>query len=413
MTVQGLPSLSRQPAFRSFYVPHFEVRIAGEVVPEAVIADVMQLTYKDNVREIDSVDLTVNNWDSGGRARQDAASRAGAQRFKYIGSETKDDLPGGRHPDRFATLFEPGRARVEVWLGYVGQLRLVSTVNFTSLEPSFPSGGAPSLQVRGLNVLHSLRDTQHSSSWVGQKPSAIAEQLAKLTDKGKKRIPWPLEIDRNAMKREVAIDYIAQDNQHDVDFLLNLARRVGYELIVVEPSQKAPRHLYFGPSKTAVRPADYELVWGETLMDFKPRLATAQQIAKVTVQGWDRRRKRPIKVTVDLNDAEVRRLNPDLQRLVKEAGGSETKIVEEPVFTEQEARQRARAILLDNLRQMVTAEGTTVGLPDLRAGSRLMIAGVGARLSGEYFVLETTHSFGDSGYITRFKARREDERGRP
>jgi phage protein D len=59
---------------------------------------------------------------------------------------------------------------------------------------------------------------------------------------------------------------------------------------------------------------------------------------------------------------------------------------------------------------MVTGEGATVGLPDLRAGSRLDMDGFGARLDGEYFVTETTHAFSDAGYTTRFKARRESTR---
>jgi phage protein D len=64
------------------------------------------------------------------------------------------------------------------------------------------------------------------------------------------------------------------------------------------------------------------------------------------------------------------------------------------------------------MKQMVTAEGSTVGLPDLRAGSLLEIAGVGARLGGRYFVTGTTHAFSDQGYVTRFKARREHDGSR-
>ena len=59
--------------------------------------------------------------------------------------------------------------------------------------------------------------------------------------------------------------------------------------------------------------------------------------------------------------------------------------------------------------EMVTASGTTIGLPELRAGMQVIIKGLGTRLSGIYFVLESTHTINDSGYITRFKARREDK----
>ena len=39
----------------------------------------------------------------------------------------------------------------------------------------------------------------------------------------------------------------------------------------------------------------------------------------------------------------------------------------------------------------------------------MQIEGLGARFSGTYFVTETTHTIGDSGYTTKFNARREDE----
>jgi phage protein D len=63
---------------------------------------------------------------------------------------------------------------------------------------------------------------------------------------------------------------------------------------------------------------------------------------------------------------------------------------------------------MDRQKEMVKASGTTVGLPDLRAGQRVLISGIGSRLSGIYFVTDTTHTIGDSGYTTRFNARRED-----
>jgi phage protein D len=68
----------------------------------------------------------------------------------------------------------------------------------------------------------------------------------------------------------------------------------------------------------------------------------------------------------------------------------------------------ARAILLERSKDLVRASGTSIGLPELRAGQRVKIAGVGSRFSGEYFVTDTTHTINDSGYITRFNGRRED-----
>ena len=56
----------------------------------------------------------------------------------------------------------------------------------------------------------------------------------------------------------------------------------------------------------------------------------------------------------------------------------------------------------------VTATGITVGLPDLRPGRRLIIAGLGSTFSGEYYVQDSTHTIGDRGYATRFGCFRRD-----
>ena len=56
----------------------------------------------------------------------------------------------------------------------------------------------------------------------------------------------------------------------------------------------------------------------------------------------------------------------------------------------------------------MTAAVTTVGLPDLRAGRRVVIKGVGAHFSGTYFVTDSTHTINEQGYTTQFNARREE-----
>ena len=69
-----------------------------------------------------------------------------------------------------------------------------------------------------------------------------------------------------------------------------------------------------------------------------------------------------------------------------------------------ELPEGARAFAKD----LVTGTGSVVGLPDLRSGGVLMITGLGKRFSGRYFVTNTTHAIGDSGYTTQFACRREE-----
>jgi Bacteriophage probable baseplate hub protein len=385
-----LVQLSADSAHRSFFAPHFELRIAGVSAPESVVRDIIQISYKDNVKEIDSVDITLSNWDPE------------TNRHKYIGSETQADVTRGGFGN-FATMFEPRAERFEVRLGYADSLGLVSTVTMVSMEPNFAGSGASTLQVRGLNELHQFRRKQNNDAWFNEKPSAIAKKV------GDRRLPIKVKT-LEPPPQEQPIPFIAQKNQHDIDFLLSLARMVDYDLALIPQDGATPAFLLFAPSTRIIPKKDIALAWGESLVDFRPRLTTSNQVAKVTVQGWDRARKKPIKVTVDLKDQQAQKLNPDLHRLVDNSEVREEIVVDEPVFSEADARQRARAILADRLKQMVTAEGTTVGLPELRAGGAIEINNLGARLNGRYFVEETTHTLSDAGYTTKFKARRESPR---
>jgi len=395
-----------------FYVPRFEIRIEGEELPDPVLRDITQLTYKDNIKEIDGFELTVNNWDPA------------VNDFKYVGAEPpKNDDQEAKERQTFRErLFEPCNKKVSVRMGYGDKLLVMLTGTFTTMEPNFPAAGAPTLAVRGLNVLHQLRRKQYTTSWPatpGKKitDSQIAKEIADLKDKEtkKKRFPLPIEIDPTAAGQEPALTYVAQKNQYDIDFLMGRARERGYVILIQEKDPEVPGstdRLYFGPSDGAkipgLRDVTFELEWGKTLIDFKPTLTTANQIKSVTVNGWDRKTKQPIKETVTLDDPKLNK-NQDLHELLKKCDPREEHVVDEPVYTKEEARKRAIALLMDRHKEIVKASGTTIGLPDLRAGKLIKIKNLGSRFSGTYFITETTHTINASGYITKFNARREDE----
>ncbi len=206
---------------------------------------------------------------------------------------------------------------------------------------------------------------------------------------------------------------MTQHNQYDIDFLFQRARKRGYVVFVQEAD--ATHRPASGSSTSArrkpgmipgLRDVTFELAWGASLIEFKPTITTANQISSVTVRGWHRTRKEPITRTVTLDDERIT-ANTDLHRVINACDAREEMVVDEPVFTNCEARERAIAILLDQTKQMVTADVKVVGLPDLRAGQIVVITELGARLSGKYFVTKTTHTIDDTGYLTTFSCRRE------
>jgi len=210
------------------------------------------------------------------------------------------------------------------------------------------------------------------------------------------------------------IVYLMQDSQTDLDFLLSLARRHGYVLLLQEEVIDSrgrvtrPAQLYFGPSNgTGLRQATVELGWGKSLTEFQPTLTTANQVKSVTVRGWNRDTKAPIEGKAAITDSDFN-FNENLKELLNVCDPQTEQVVNEPVFTQAEADRRARDILLNQFRDMVTTSATTVGLPDLRAGRNVIISGVGSRFSGNYFMTQTTHSIGANGYTTQINARRED-----
>jgi phage protein D len=379
----------------SFYVPGFKVKIEGVGLPRDVLRDVTQLTYKDSIKELDSVELTVNNWDPT------------TNQFKYVGAETAESLQGNTRESRMFRLFEPCSKTIEVSMGYADDLRLMLKGTFTTMEPIFPSGGAPTLTVRGLNSLHRLRTKRYSHQWRDKKDSAIAQEISQLRDGGQRRFPCPIVIDRNAMNKEPVIPDASQQNQYDIDYLYGRARQRGYVMFLMEATASQPQRLYFGPptgtSVPRLRDVTFRLEWGKSLVEFTPSLSTASKVRKVTVRGWNRTTRRRIRESATLDDLDV---DSDLHRLLQ-CGDREEQIVNEPVFNEHQARERARALLAENLRRIVTANGTTVGLTDLRAGQSVEIGGIGSRFNGVYSIDETTHTMNDSGYTTRFSLRRE------
>ena len=170
---------------QDFYVPYFQVKIAGRPAGQDVARDILQASYKDNLTEIDSFELNINNWD------------AETRDFKYSDGD----------------LFDPGK-EIELWLGYYGKdsLRLMIRGQITALHPSFPAGGGSTLAVSGLNVLHKLRTKQESHAYESKTDSQIAKEIAGRLG---------VKLETNPAPDETTYDYVLQDNQYDIIFLLS------------------------------------------------------------------------------------------------------------------------------------------------------------------------------------------------
>jgi phage protein D len=386
---------------QDFYVPAYRLMIRGQ---DASVQnnDVLSVTYHDSLTEIDSFDMTVMNWDPETRT------------FKYSDADT----------------FDPWQ-EVELWMGYYrngsDELRRMLIGEITTLSPNFPQSGGPTLTVTALNLFNRFRTKQMTQPFVKTTDTAIAQALVQkitgelnqddsVVPKVQLQIdPWDVENNQG----EPQMDYLLVNNQYPILFLMERARRIGYELTLEDVSTGAQRVVTFGYGPTsAVKDPTYVLEWGKSLISFQPNLQMANQVSQVTVKGWDPSGKTKLEATVtraDLAQKGAGIVNPS------DFGLSDSKlaqkcdiVVDRPITNQDEVEDLATNTLLQIGQTMVEAKGKTVGLPDLRAGVKVQIMGLGTRFSQapnqppfSYLVTSTTHTISESGYTTDFSARME------
>ncbi|EID74484.1 MULTISPECIES: phage late control D family protein [Rhodococcus] len=382
-------------ANQSFYVPAFEIEVNGYPLPRNVVRDILEVTFEDSVDTMDSFSFVVNNWDTD------------RLRPQFIGEGADKEFWG---------LVQPGNG-VNLSLGYRGErtdLRMMTRGFLSALDLDLPDAGSTRLTVRGLSVLDKLRDRQYTWSWpeTGNgttKDSLVAKDIgdAKGGAAGKPVLTGieRVRISDEALKDEPELDHVFMNNQYPIVFLLQLARRNGYDVYLKQCPDKKDE-LYFGPSGH-VRDRTYLLEWGKTLTSLKASVSTVRQVKKVTVLGWDRVKKQAVKgeATIEADGAKL----PATTRALARANGREEVVTDHVVATEKAAKNKAAELLNTIAARMVEIEGVVVGLPDLRAGRRVRIERVGPHLTGNYFVTSTKHVVNDTGYRTTFKARLEGD----
>ena len=206
---------------RDFWVPAFDVKIRSKELPAVSSKDITSVRYSDSVDQIDSFELTVNNWDADKRD------------FKYTGSAA------GRADGPNAHLFDPGQ-EIELSMGYwkptapaerdpnkPDPLRLMLVGIITSMTPNFPATGQPTLKVTGQNVLRKLLTKQKTRIFEKSSDSQIAEKIGNTGDLKIGDITVKVETDSSAKGQEATNDHVMQDNQYDILFLLQRAHRNG------------------------------------------------------------------------------------------------------------------------------------------------------------------------------------------
>ncbi len=267
-----------------------------------------------------------------------------------------------------------------------GEQGLLFKGEITALEPSFSADGKTTMLIRGYSKSHRLHRGKQVKTFLKQKDSDIASSIA-----------GEVGLSPTVDATSVTYDYILQNNQTNMEFLQGRAERIGYQAFAQDGKlyfKKGEANLGDGPT----------LKFGDNLRTFQPALSSTHQADKVVVKGWDPAQKKSIKGQATPNSAMNQGgIGKTGGAAAKSAfGAAEAVIVTRPVVSQAEADALATGLANDLCGEFIEAEGMCDGHPQVKAGWRITIDGVGTRFGGKYFVTAATHIWNANGYETRF-----------
>lgn len=368
--------------------------IAGDPIPAALSGAMTSITYQDGIEGADRVEVTFAN----------PALRWLDHPILQVDNGFK--LSIGYAPDPLEEVF-------------VGEI--------VGVEPSFPAGGMPTIKVSAQDFLQRLTHGKKDRAFRISIPSignfplpdpAIAAIVA-----GTNLLIPDLDPIGGALSTLMTLAaYVTtpdgaqvpirrQESTSDFDFLAEISKENGWEMYIDHTASPRGYRLKFkfliqdySPSLT--------LKWGESLMEFTPRLTTVGDLFGITARVWVATLKMEFVIVVgwDFDRAAFNlQIYPsfigDIDEFLGPAAGGKTLSIKPTGFPT--ALQEILSELLPRLNNRLTGSGSCIGDPRIKAGAVINFEGLGDQFSGLYRITSATHTLDGSGYRTAFEVRKE------
>lgn len=322
----------------------------------------------------------------------------------------------------------------------------------TDLQFSFPSSGASQLTVIGEDMLSSLKIKpakdlpydRKSEEQIATDTLTAAKCEVPLRSRGIPQRAQPLRSARHQasqtyfqflteiadrMDCELYVDFVSAQATDDAQGgVQGGGRSVKDELqIMMEPARSGvrPTTRVTDWKRTRLSPGEYiELRWGKNLIELKPKLKVWEMPTSASGSGShpDRRGR----ANVQLTEAELKiEIQAELPRSTRYDAAPVDAITARKDFfdavgdpaenadashgsglDEPRLKMKLRAQAMKKVREFMTADGSTIGIPMLRPGIYVHIIGLRPPFDGFYYVTQAVHAFDASGYKTSFTLRR-------
>lgn len=357
--------------YGEFYAPTFAVRVARQDLVRDELVPISQIEADLELGAAGRFSFTIAN----SYSLKDHAFLSGRRRalFELLAFGTE----------------------LEICMGY-GDARttpLIMAGVVCSITTNFPDAGSPELAVSGYDHAFALTNGKSSRTWSDATDSAAVHEIASFHN-----LAAAIET---TSERHAQIE---QNQESDFEFIKKLAERNHFEVYV-----NAAKTLHFGKPRDRAT-AVATLRWGEGLLSFKPEANLAGQIAGVKVYGWDPKAKKQIVGSAGAGDesdiaARDQSAATRIASTVRDPAKRPMLRLRQPVFTQAEANQRAKAAFNERAKQFLTGEAEAIGLPEIRPDTRVALENLGDPFSRTYYVHQATHKVDSSGYRTRFKVK--------
>jgi len=403
------------------YAPDFRIEINGRPVPTILRASVSSVSLQTGFEGSDRVEMVLVN-------------------------------EGLRWLDHELLMLDNS---LSLYMGYAPDpLEKMFAGEIVGQSPTFPSGGSPMLTVSAQDRRQHLQDRKPVRwfavpvPYLGNTPipdpavaslvaaehllipifDPIGAALSVLIGGAEVAVA---QNDKQTMQRIIR----KQISESNLDFLKRISQENGWELFIDHSGPQGGWQLRFFSLAEHLAP-DVTLKYGQSLIDFTPRITKVGQIASVAVKIWVPSIKTEFTITAswdwdrnsldvnvsagysmrgsDMPELETSSMEKPYGCQPQEEGQSQGKgsassqvmLVDEPIGPESAPRVLLSK-LLSRLNQRLTGSGSTIGDPRIRAGTVLQLEGLGQQFGGLYRVTSATHTIDSGGYRTNFDVRKE------
>ncbi|MBA3539405.1 MAG: phage late control D family protein [Deltaproteobacteria bacterium] len=214
----------------------------------------------------------------------------------------------------------------------------------------------------------------------------------------------------------ITYKHVYQHNQSDLEFLRVRAARIGCHVWCVDKTVfvKLPKFTDDVGVELAVDNAPK----GESIEVFLPILDASAVLKKMTVRGWDPETKKEL---VGVAEAKPSQLGSLLAHAASsDLGAIEDFNVDQPIWSAQEAKVLAEALLMDRNLNYITGTVQLAGNPTMELGKVVKITvdsnNATDRFNGKYYIMGLSHRMststanGGGRYLTTLRVARDAEK---